>query len=98
MSTCLWQDVRFAVRGFRANPNVTLPVVLSLALGIGATCAIFSVIYGVVIDLIFLKKRAGLIGPFPKLDRPAFQCKSCDAGSFIPNCSVHQSHVSELFC
>lgn len=40
----LVQDVRFALRGFRRNPAFTLSVLLTLALGIGTTTAVFSVV------------------------------------------------------
>jgi len=39
----LWQDVRFALRVLLARPLLTLVAVLTLALSIGATTAVFSV-------------------------------------------------------
>jgi len=55
MSTFL-QDLRFSLRQLIKNPGFTLTAVVSLALGIGATTAIFSVLY------------AGLLNPYPYRD------------------------------
>ena len=49
-------DLRYAGRELRRRPGFAITAVLSLALGIGATSAVFSVIYGV------------LLNPFPYID------------------------------
>ena len=53
----LLHDIQFAFRGLRKNPRFTLAAILALALGIGASTAIFSVIYN------------ALVAPFPYKDQ-----------------------------
>ena len=49
MTGNLGRDVRFAFRAFSRAPRFTIPALLALALGIGATSAIFSVVRGVML-------------------------------------------------
>ena len=45
-----FRDLRFAARSLVKNPGFTSVAVLSLAMGIMATTAIYSVLYGVVLN------------------------------------------------
>ena len=44
--TMLFREARFGFRLLRRNPSFTTVAVMTLALGIAATTAIFSVVYG----------------------------------------------------
>src|SRR5437762_11161489 len=65
-------DVRFALRQLLKNPGFSAVSILTLALGIGATTAIFSVVYAVVLRPLPFAESERLVAIWtqtPQVDR-----------------------------
>jgi putative ABC transport system permease protein len=97
----LWQDIRFASRLLRNNPGFTAAAVLTLALGIGANTAIFSIVNAVVLRPLPYKDSSRIVtfntktAMFPaftlNLSWPAFQDIRTQASSLEQTASCWET-------
>ncbi len=61
--TGLWHDARYGLRQLRRSPGFAVVAILTLALGIGANTAVFSLIYGVLLRPLAFPHASQLVTP-----------------------------------
>ena len=56
-----WQDIRYSLRKLAKNPGFTVVAIVTLALGVGANSAIFSVVHNVIMRPLQFEEPEGLV-------------------------------------
>lgn len=77
-----WSDIRHSARLLAKSPGFTLIAVLTLALGIGANAAIFTVVNGVLLQAL----------PYPHADRLVFLSEHTEQ---VPNMSISYPNLQD---
>ena len=83
--TNVLSDFRYALRGLRAHPSFSVTAILTLAIGIGLTTAMFSVVDGIVLRPL----------PFPNAARLVTICTQYP-GSSPDWCSISPPNVDDI--
>jgi putative ABC transport system permease protein len=96
----LWQDVRFAARMLAKSPGFTVVAVLTLALGIGANTAIFSVVDAILLRRLPVEAPDRLVvihNQFPKLNLPRTEISALQFLDFAARTDVFESAAAITF-
>src|SRR5712671_5865818 len=100
----LLKDFRFALRGLVRTPGFTVAAVLALALGIGATTAIFSVVHAVLLRSLGWGEESRLVsvrGNFPAqglIDIPISAAEYYDlrTAPFLQSVGIYSNRAAAL--
>src|SRR5919201_6324704 len=100
----LLRDLRFALRGLLRTPGFTAAAVAALALGIGATTAIFSVVHAVLMRSLGWGEESRLVsirGNFPpqgliNIPVSALEYFDLRGAEFLETVGVYSNHTAAL--
>src|SRR5436305_7204169 len=100
----LWKDLRYAIRSLSRTPGFAIAAVLALALGIGATTAIFSVVHAVLLRSLGWGEESRLVSVranFPGqdlIDIPVSALEYFDLkrATFLQTAGIYSNHRAAL--